>query len=343
MMTENNNKFSLKDRLKESLSNVSNEIKVLSKDKVKRDKLKRKTSNWISIVLKYVILLGLGFLIIYPILQQLAVAFRHPLDLNDPLVLWIPKTFSVQNFKMALIGLDYWKSLSNTIILCTFVTLIQVFITGLVGYAFTRLKFWGSKYLFGLVILTIIVPPTTLAIPQLQIFRNLGLYGNPKAIYLLSFLGVGLKSGIFIFLFRQFFRGIPVELEEAALVDGAGPFKVFLRVMIPNARGAIITVSLFSFVWQWNDSYYANLFFGSESASYPVLTTKMESLQYQLRNILTVAGLWNTLGEGAEKNPLFTSMIVNTAALLVMAPLLIGYVFFQRFFIEGVERSGIVG
>ena len=231
----------------------------------------------------------------------------------------------------------------NTATLSFICTIFQVFITALVGYAFTRLKFPGSKILFAIVILTIIVPPATIAIPQFLTVVELGVYGKLSALYVITALGMGLKSGIFIYLFRQFFRGIPIDLEDAALVDGAGPFKVFIKVMLPNARGAIITVALFSFVWQWNDSYYASLFVKLDQ--YPLLTTKLQTIMYGLQSALSNLdkNYWALIGDDITRNPLFTSMILNTAGIMIMAPLIIGYCFFQRLFVEGIERTGIVG
>ena len=211
------------------------------------------------------------------------------------------------------------------------------------GYSLTRLKFPGHKIVFITVILTIVIPPAVISIPQFLLTTKLGMYGEMSALYLLTAVGMGLKSGVFIYIFMQFFRGVPVDLEDAALVDGAGPFRVFLKVMLPNARGAIITVALFSFVWQWNDDYYSGLFIKLEN--YPLLTTKLQTIQYGLQSALT--GLdknyWALIGDDVTKNPAFTSMILNTSGILIMFPLIIGYLFFQRLFVEGIERTGIVG
>lgn len=329
----------MKNNLKLKLNKIIDDITVNPNTK----KIRTKTVNFIISIVKYVLLFGLCFIILYPILQQIMVAIRDPMDINDPMVMWIPNNLSIQNFKIAAIALNYKQALINTATLSFICTILQVFITALVGYAFTRLKFPGSNLLFAIVILTIIVPPATIAIPQFLNTVKMGVYGNLMALYVITALGMGIKSGIFIYMFRQFFRGIPTDLEEAALVDGAGPFKVFYKVMLPNARGAIITVALFAFVWQWNDSYYASLFIKLEN--YPLLTTKLTTIMNGLQSALSNLdkNYWALIGDDINKNPLFSSMILNTAGIMIMAPLIIGYVFFQRLFVEGIERSGIVG
>ena len=324
-------------------NNLKNIIADFANNKEVQKRYANKVIGFLAQLLKYTFLFGLCFIILYPLLQQIMVAVRNPNDVNDPMVKWVPNSLSIDNFTIAAVGLDYKTAIVNTATLAFICTLFQVFITALVGYAFTRLKFPGSKVLFAIVILTIIVPPATIAIPQFLTVVKLGVYGKLSALYVITALGMGLKSGIFIYLFRQFFRGIPIDLEDAALVDGAGPFKVFIKVMLPNARGAIITVALFSFVWQWNDSYYASLFVKLDK--YPLLTTKLQTIMYGLQAALSNLdkNYWALIGDDITRNPLFTSMILNTAGIMIMAPLIIGYCFFQRLFVEGIERTGIVG
>ncbi|MFU8785642.1 MAG: carbohydrate ABC transporter permease [Candidatus Izemoplasmataceae bacterium] len=308
-----------------------------------RSAFNQKAQQIFMIILRFVVLFGLAFIIIYPILQQIAIAFRAPSDINNIAVVWIPETFSIENFRIAMLALNYWTAFQNTLFIAFFATLLQVLSTSIVGYAFARFKFPGHKLLFGLVLLTIIVPPATLAFPQFLYFRQAGLLGKPGAIFLMSGLGMGIKSGIFIYLFRQFFKGIPYELEEAAQVDGAGAFKIFYKVMMPNARGAIVIVGLFAFVWQWNDAYFSGLFISGANINFPILAHQLTSIINGLQGTLNSLGVWSLIGQDVTENPLFVSLILNTAGILVMAPLLIMYLFVQRLFVEGIERTGITG
>ena len=305
--------------------------------------LRNKIVTLVSSILKYMLLIGLCFIILYPLFLQLAVAFRAPSDVNNVSVLWIPGKFSLKNFEVAIIALNYVQALKNSIILSFGITTLQLVSTSLAGYAFARLKFRGSGVLFGLALFTIVVPQTVIALPLLRSVTEMNMVGKPFVLFLMAGLGMGIKSGIFIYLFRQFYRGIPIELEEAATIDGANPFKVFYKIMLPNAKGAIITVALLAFVWQWNDYYFTTLFVSRSNLDFMTLTTQQVSVLYGLQQALTDAGVWGLMGQDITKNPLFASMILNTTGILVMLPLLLLYFFVQKLFVQGIERSGIVG
>ena len=178
-------------------------------------------------------------------------------------------------------------------------------------------------------------------------FLGINLVGNVLSMFILAAFGQGIRSSIFIYLFRQFFKGIPLELEESAQVDGAGVFRTFWSVMLPNARGAIVTVSLFSFVWQWNDYYFGSLLNYTED-TYPLLAVKLGAGSEKIRTILNTwimegRDVVQGLAVDDASDPLFVSLITETGALLLMLPLLIGYFFVQKQFVESIERTGITG
>jgi multiple sugar transport system permease protein len=344
-------------------NNKNNNTRVL-KEKIQAWKLswtnktennirKRKVMTFAGSGFRTIILIGMIFIIMLPIFQKFTFALRHPMDIANPQVVWIPETFSTINFQIAYQLLDFGHSVWNTIILSFASMLIQVFSSAIAGYAFARLKFKGNNIIFFFLIITLIIPNETLHISRMLFLTNtpflgINLMGNIFSIYIMSAFGQGIRSAIFVYLFRQFFRNLPTELEESAQVDGAGVIRTFWSVMLPNARGAITTVALFSFVWQWNDYYFANLF-KLASSGFPVFSTKLAGGTGQLFTILTT---WIARGdpffkdltdETVRRNPLFYGLIANTAALLMMFPLLIGYLFFQKRFVESIERTGIVG
>lgn len=308
---------------------------------------RKKTFKRISTLsFTYFFLIGLCFVILFPTIQQILQALRAPQDLNDPSVIWIPKTWSTMNLTISIAVLDYWKALINTARISAMSMILQLFSTALAGYAFARLKFKGSNILFILVIFTIVVPPQALSLTRFLYFRQLNLIGSRFSIYLMNGLGMGIRSGIFIFIFRQFFAGLPKELEESAQIDGAGVIRTFIQVMLPNARGAFVTVALFSFVWAWNDSYFVGLFNLSANGQFPLLTMQLLNVAENTQAVyarMNYAGLLGGIGQDIWKNPLFLSTISNVSALLIMLPLLIGYLFVQKGFVESVERTGIVG
>ncbi|WP_183597227.1 carbohydrate ABC transporter permease [Paenibacillus phyllosphaerae] len=292
------------------------------------------------------LIIGLSFVILYPILQKISTAIKHKTDLYSPIVIWIPAHYTWDNFKQAISIMDYWQTLLNTFALSSTTTILTAASCALAGYGFARLKFKGSGLLFGGVILTIMVPPTTILIPIYLNLKDFTLMGiipllTGKSLNLLntywpfiltSITANSLKAGLYIFIFRQFFRGIPKEVEEAAYMDGAGVGQTFLRIMLPNAVPAVVTVTLFSFVWQWNDSFFTTTYLTSSK----VMATQLSSLPYNLSIFLSD-------GENSKADPFYMSMVQDTGILLAILPLIILYLFVQRYFVESIERTGLVG
>ena len=205
-------------RLKKGLSK--------SKEKVTSKAFKftvvNKTKQTSISIIRGFIIFGLCFIVIYPILQMIVASISDLRDLNDPLVVWIPRTISLQTIKIAASAIDYFAALRNTFIMAVGVMVITLFTTSLAGYAFARLRFKGMTVLFIFVVFTIVVPPQTIAMPMFMIFNYFGLTSTFWPLFILAFTGMGIKAGIFIFIFNQVFRNLPKELEEAALIDGCG-------------------------------------------------------------------------------------------------------------------------
>lgn len=265
----------------------------------------------------------------------------------SPIVIWVPEHFTLDNFKQVISIMDYWPTLGNTFLLSIMTTILTAISCALAGYGFSRLRFKGSNLLFMGVMLTILVPPTTILIPvylNLKDFTLMGLiplFTGGKSLNLLntywpfiltSLTANSMKAGLYIFIFRQFFRGIPMEVEEAAYIDGAGIGKTFLRIILPNTVPAIVTVLLFSFVWQWNDSFYTTTYLTTSK----VMSIQLSSLPYNL-------GIMLSGGANSKVDPFYQSMVQDTGILLAILPLIIIYIFVQRYFVESIERTGIVG
>ncbi|AJY74313.1 carbohydrate ABC transporter permease [Paenibacillus beijingensis] len=299
-----------------------------------------KAKHWLWVITRTVLIFGICFIILYPILTKISIALRDKQDMFDATVVWIPRHFTLENLETVIGYLKYYESVTNTLWLSLGTSILQLISCALAGYGFARLKFWGSQYLFAIVILTIVVPPQTIMVPtylHYRFFDVFGIYemftGNRGVNLLESFwpffissaMASGLKNGLYIFIFRQFFRSLPKELEEAAYVDGAGVFKTFARVMLPNSVPAIATVMLFSFIWQWNDSYFVNLF----APNATLLARSLDLLPGVIRPEY-VGGVSHT------------SLYLNTGMLLGILPIFILYLFAQKYFIQGVERTGVV-
>ena len=224
--------------------------------------------------------------------------------------------------------MDYFRTLGNTLIYTIALTLIQVLICSMVGYGFARFDFPLKKLLFGCVVLMIVIPNHTIMLPQYMTFRSMGLMSEATPMYILTLFATGLRAGLFIYIFNQFFRGLPKEIEEAAFVDGAGTWYTYFRIMLVNAMPAVITVTVFSLVWQYTDSFYSQLF---RIPTDMLLAKRLSTLQNNIQANLKIM------------NVRIQRLYVDAGVVLTILPLLILYLLLQRRFIEGVERSGIVG
>jgi multiple sugar transport system permease protein len=300
---------------------------------------------------RFLFLLGMSFVLLYPVLFLLSNAFRDMKDILDPSVIWIPKHFTLRNFQLAISTLGFFPALKRTLVILIPSVTIQVFICMMVGYGFARFKFREREPLFYLLLFTIIVPIQTIIIPVYVNFRFFDFFGigrliglftgrqvsvnllnTPWTFYTLSLFGMGIRSGLYIFIFRQFFRNVPVELEEAARIDGCGPFATYFRIMIPNVTSVILTVALFSVVWHWNDYYESVMFFQNEFPLSVSLTMLQDLLSVISTNVIRPQDL-----------ALIRSSVLEAASLLVTAPILILYLVTQKFFTESIQRTGIVG
>ena len=143
---------------------------------------------------------------------------------------------------------------------------------------------------------------------------------------------MGLKNGLYIFMIRQFFMGFPFELEEAAYVDGCGPFKTFFTIMIPGAKPILTSCFLFSFVWQWTDGFYASLFLGN-----------IKMIAIRLTSLVDRFGAYLSILNGASVNaPLgYANAVLSTGILMAIIPLIILYLFCQRLFVESLTSTGM--
>ena len=295
---------------------------------------KRHIKKWGWAIIRAIFILGFSFVILYPILNMLSRAFMDPQDLYDSSVLWLPKHFTLINIEIAAKGLGYGTAFLNSLWTSLLATLLQLASCLLAGYAFARYNFRGRGILFTCVIVTLIVPPQLTMISSYMYFTNLGLIGTQWPIMLMAATGNGIRNGLYIYMFRQFFRSMPKETEEAAMVDGAGHFRTFFSVMLPGAVTIIVTVALFSFVWQWNDVFYVNLY----DRNFRNLSNSIN-----LANFGTYYAQYEEYSGFSTYDPVINQNMSSTAALIIVAPLILLFLVMQRYFVESVERSGVVG
>ena len=289
---------------------------------------------------RFVIIFGLAFVILYPLIYMVSCTFRDRGDMTDPTVMWIPRNYTLQILKETMDAMNFWSTLKNTLILNIGCSFVQVLSCAITGYGFARFKFKGKGLLFGIVIMMILVPTQVISLPLYTQFRYFGIRGlftlnlidSMATMYLPALTANGIRSGLMILIFRQFFKGLPRELEDAAYIDGCGPLKTFIRVMIPNAASSFLTVFLFSVVWYWNDYYVSSTFFTNNET----VALMLQNLDSQLRMTL-----FNDAN--AEISPREQIVWKEAGCLLSITPILVLYTCLQKYFTEGIERSGLVG
>lgn len=300
-------------------------------------------------IFRFVLLFAMCFIIIHPVLYMFSVSIRETSDLYDPTVIWIPKHFTLENFRTVIETLNYWKLFGNTLFYSIVGTLLNIASCALAGYGFARFSFKLKGILFSLLLFMIIVPPQVVSIPLYLQYSKFDFFGitwllekitgieayanflnTPLAIFIPAIFGNGLRSGFLIYMFRQFFRNMPAALEDAAYIDGCGIFSSFIRIIIPNASGSFLVAFLLSFVWYYNDYFFTSMYF-SES---PTLSVGLAGLKDMLRAMV----------EGdTNADPYSYITQLQAGSLLVIVPLIIVFVFLQKKFIKSIESSGIVG
>ena len=228
-----------------------------------RRKAVRVSKKFILGLFQAVVLIGISYLILSPLIGMVSNSFFSDTDRYNPMVYLFPANPTLERYQTSIKVLKYGKILFTTMLYDLSLMAIQLVVCSLVGYGFARFDFPFKKLLFGCVVVMIVLPVNTIMLPLYMTFRNFGplnLLSTPVPMFIMTVFGCGLRSGLYIYIFNQFFRGLPKEIEEAAFVDGAGMFYTYSRIMLANAMPSVITVSIFSLVWQYNDTFYARMF-----------------------------------------------------------------------------------
>jgi multiple sugar transport system permease protein len=283
-------------------------------------------------LIMYAILTAVAIMYLQPLIYMISTSLKTNADLSDPTVNFIPSVLHWENYEVALRGLKYLESLWQTALVTTGSAVLQVLSCALTGYAFARLTFPGKNVLFFIVLLTFMIPQGTMSIPIYVVYSNLQLLDSAWPFLLPEALGQGLRGGLFILIFRQFFATLPKELEESAKIDGSGAFRTYVKIMLPLSRPAMLVVFLFSFVWHWNDLIGPTTFLRSGES--------LRMMAYQLKimpqNLTSSAGNYMLYFDLIETQ-------IMAGAFLVILPLLVLYAIAQRQFVQGIERTGVVG
>ena len=296
-------------------------------------------------IARALLLFGLCFMIIQPFLTRFGTSLMAEKDLYDSTVVLVPRNPTLDNYRIVFELTDFPRSMLNTLWTSLLVSVLQVVSCTLVGYGFARFDFPLKKLWFACVVALIIIPPQTIATALYMNFANFDVFGIFKALTgktlslhgslvpytLMSLTCMGLKDGLYIYMLRQYFTGIPKSLEEAAYVDGCGTMHTFVKIMLPDAMPTITSCFLFSFVWQWTDLFYTRNFLSSMS----IYSTQLSSIVSRMnRYFSSDASKPIIVPVGRQQQ------LISIGVLICCIPLVILYLFAQRTFVESIVMSG---
>jgi len=301
---------------------------------------------------RLITLFSISMILLFPIIYIVSMSLRPAGQVSDPMVIWIPRSFTLKNIVDTIGVMNYLPAVLNTLRISLLSSVLTIFSCSIAGYGFARFKFRLRQPLFMLVLLMLIVPPQNILISAFLYYKNfdffglgslvglftgkaltINLIGNEFSMYLPALFGNGIRAGLYILIFNKFFSNLPRELEDAAYIDGCGVYKTYFKVMLPNSLSALLTVFLFSMVWYWNDYFHTSVFMQNATT----LSIQLTRLKFLLNEAL------NPLGKGVFVDVSEITVRLQAGCLLTILPLIVFYIFVQRNFTEGIERTGIVG
>lgn len=275
-----------------------------------------KTKTTISKLITHIILILLGIIMLIPFIWMISSSFKPEIDIFKMPIEWIPKTISLDNYKAIFFGkYKFPLFYLNSFIVSGTVTILQLVTCSLAGYAFSKIDFPGRDKIFLSYLATMMIPFQVTMIPLYIIMKNLGLIDS-----LASLIFIGAFSTYGVFLLRQFYMGIPSELSEAAMIDGCSHYTIYSKIMLPNIKPALATLTLFTFLGHWNDFLAPFIFLSSRDKMTITLGLKVFVTEYNVE---------------------FGKIMAGTT--LAIIPILILFFAVQKYFIEGVASTGIKG
>jgi multiple sugar transport system permease protein len=263
---------------------------------------------------------ALAFVMLYPILWLFASSFKGPAEIWTDVMSLIPRRFTPSNYATGWAGfggVSFATFYKNSIIYAGVGTVAAVLSSAVVAYGFARIRFAGRGFWFTCMLLTLMLPIQVIIIPQYVFFTKLGLVNTFYPLLLPRFFGMA----FFIFMIMQFIRGIPKELDEAAEIDGCSQFGIFFRIILPLIRPALITATIFSFYWTWED-FLTPLVYLNEP--------KLYTISVALRSFADASGATDW---GA----------IFAMSALSLVPVFVVFVAFQRYLVQGISTTGMKG
>ncbi|WP_345800547.1 carbohydrate ABC transporter permease [Microbacterium sp. AZCO] len=284
----------------------------------RRRRIKRRT--WQTVIWA-IVLIALTALVLYPLVWLVFSTFKPNAEFGQSIAI-LPRNPTLDNYAtvaQGIAGVPMWKFFLNSLIIAGGSVIGTVFSASLAAYAFARIQFKGLGILFAAMIGTLLLPFHVVIIPQYIIFNKLGLIDTFVPILLPKFLAT---EAFFVFLLVQFIRQMPRDMDEAARIDGAGHWRIFWSIILPLIKPALITCAIFAFIWSWND-FLGPLLYLTSPDNYP--------LPIALR-------LYNDASSGGAD---YGATV--TASFVALLPVLLFFLVFQRFLVDGVATQGLKG
>ena len=297
---------------------------------------KNKTVPFIKQAAFYFLLVCVSFVFLEPIFRIITKTFMTSEDIIDPMVEWVPRSLSLGNLQVAAKVLNLKVTLKNSILFSGALAIAQTLCASLTGFALSRYDFKLKRFWFIMIIMCFVVPTSVLMVPRLMMFvtfqEKIGytLIGTVYPQLAMALMGQGVNSTILILIFQNFFNMIPKSLDEAAMIDGAGPLRVYWHIAVRLSFSTVLVVFLFAFVWNWNETYVTGTLLRS---GLQLLPSKLSLFDSEFEDVVSSSGSAFKLNEAYKM----------AATLISIAPLLLLYSFVQKKFIEGIENTGITG
>lgn len=325
-------------------------ISVSEDNRLLRYRVTVKIKGILASLFRFLLLIAIGYVILYPLLYMISNSVRTGQSYYDPSITWITTKVTHTNFLYAIKAMNFGKAFLNTVFYELVAAVLQLASCAIVAYGFARFEFKEKKILLAILFLTILLPTQATMLPTYVSYSHLDLFGilgkvyewtgtdlrpsilnTPFVFYLPAFLGVGLRSGIVTYIYIQFFKGLPHELEEAAWIDGCDPIKTFIRIAIPSSTVVIFTNLIFSVIWHWNDYFSAAMYL--KDREHFTLAVQLGELSNSLELLR-----FTVKATSPE-----TGSILMAGCLLYVLPVLIMYLCLQTKFVKSIDRVGITG
>jgi ABC-type glycerol-3-phosphate transport system permease component len=282
----------------------------------RRSRMASRVRRGFGLAVIYLLLVAGGVVFALPFLWMVRTALMDYVQVQRLPLQWIPNPIRWENFRESLSFMDFPVLLRNTLVITVLVIIGQVLSCSLVAFGFARLEFPGREFLFIVLLSTMMLPAMVTEIPRFILFRHFGWIDTILPLVVPAYFG----APFFIFLLRQFFKSVPKDLDDAARIDGCSAWRIWWQIMMPLSKPVLAVVVIFGFIWTWND------FWG------PLIYLRTADKKTLSLGLQVFQGIYQTYYH-----------YLMAASLVVLSPVLVIYVFCQRYFTRGIVMTGLKG